>query len=388
VLGVPCLTLRGIRSESRRSGRSPWPKARTGSSIPTTRPGLWAPWSTSSRRPCPPPATAPTCGTATPRSASWPSSPSRRPRAFRQTARSPLGGSASRAGSGHVRRLYVVHRSTVPAFDAPDIDTSAPDSLPHACTRRAQARESLGRRAVDHVRRSIAASLGYPDFLELMDGARPARSSSRAATFGAQRRQLIRRAQRVSSNCSSKRITTLPLKARRVGRQIERRPARLGQTHAPGREAGVDDAAPLRAQELYRRHMVRVGGTLSHAAPPPLVVIDGVSATTRCLLTVCEPHPRVRRTREARLQLPESPLELRAVPHNGYYFHKHDICAPTSGGACSGVDARRDVRIVHGSDLRGGRVPLDRRAGHCSFCGRELAECETWGRRWDHPRCR
>ena len=50
----------------------------------------------------------------------------------------------SRLGSASVRRLYLVHQSTMPALNAPDIDISTPDSLPHACTRRAQARESLG----------------------------------------------------------------------------------------------------------------------------------------------------------------------------------------------------------------------------------------------------
>jgi len=51
----------------------------------------------------------------------------------------------------------------------------------------------------------------------------------------------------------------LALEALQVGRQIERRPARLGKAHALGWEANMDDAAPLRAQELHRRHIVRVG---------------------------------------------------------------------------------------------------------------------------------
>ena len=63
--------------------------------------------------------------------------------AARRPTRSPLKGSARRTGSARVRGLHVMRRSTMPALNAPDIDLSAPDSLPHACTRR----------AVDHARR-------------------------------------------------------------------------------------------------------------------------------------------------------------------------------------------------------------------------------------------
>ena len=53
-------------------------------------------------------------------------------------------GHERRAGSGRARRLSAVHRSTLPTFNAPGIDTWAPDSLPHACTRRPPP-EAVGR---------------------------------------------------------------------------------------------------------------------------------------------------------------------------------------------------------------------------------------------------
>ena len=43
-----------------------------------------------------------------------------------------------------MRRLPVARRSTIPAFNAPDIDVPTPDSLLHPCTRRPPP-EAVGR---------------------------------------------------------------------------------------------------------------------------------------------------------------------------------------------------------------------------------------------------
>ncbi len=64
--------------------------------------------------------------------------PRRRRGCSRRRRRTEPGDAAGRAGSGRARRLSAVHRSTLPAFNAPNIDVAAPDSLLHPCTRRAE----------------------------------------------------------------------------------------------------------------------------------------------------------------------------------------------------------------------------------------------------------
>ena len=65
-----------------------------------------------------------------------------------------------RAGNDHARLLPVANPSTAPPFNAPLIDVSTPDSLPHACTRR----------AADHVRRGRRRDPTSPTQQDPRDG--------------------------------------------------------------------------------------------------------------------------------------------------------------------------------------------------------------------------
>jgi len=49
-----------------------------------------------------------------------------------------------RAGNDHARLLPVANLSTAPPFNAPLIDVSTPDSLPHAYTRRPRGAQTAG----------------------------------------------------------------------------------------------------------------------------------------------------------------------------------------------------------------------------------------------------